>query len=154
MSIWQDLLAVCGVLIATELIARLCPKNEMVVFTRGLAVLVLLLSWVSSLLSLNWEFSQPSRGYQADNSHLSAYVQEQARKEVESEAERAILNVLAAAGLEPEKIRVSTDISEETGIELTKVQVSFDYLTDVERARTLLKNVLGEEIKLEVVEDG
>ena len=154
MSIWQDLLAICGVLIAAELIARLCSKNEMVVFARGLAVLVLLLSWVSSLMSLDWDFSRHTRGSQSESGHLSAYVQEQAQQAVESEAERAILNILAAAGLEPEKIRVSTDISEETGIELTKVQVSFVYLTDVERARALLKNVLGEEIKLEVVEDG
>lgn len=154
MNIWQDLLAVCGALVAAELIAQLCSKNEMVVFARGLAVLVLLLSWVSSLILLDWDFSRQTASLQSDNRDLSLYVQEQAQQAVESEVGQMISDVLAAAGLEPKKILVLTDISEEASIELTSVQVSFAYLSDVERARVLLKNVLGEEIKLEVVKDG
>ena len=49
-------LTVCIFLVAAEIIARFCPKNEMINFIRGLISVLLLISAVSSLfhLDINW----------------------------------------------------------------------------------------------------
>ena len=45
---------VCGVLVAAELITRLCPKNKMLGFVRSLTVLVLLASLAAALAGASW----------------------------------------------------------------------------------------------------
>lgn len=151
---WGSFLSVCAVLLSVELLGRLCPKNDMVRFTRSLAVLALLVSVVAGVFSLDWDFSGPARDPEQAGEELSGYVEESLRAAAEGEMESYLRGLLGAAGLEAEKIRLSTDIGEDGSIVLTKVTVLFSYRSDGERAQALLRNALGEEIQMEVQTDG
>ena len=67
-------LTVCIFLVAAEIIARFCPKNEMINFIRGLISVLLLISAVSSLfhLDINWIVSLVKA--QVQQYELSGYV--------------------------------------------------------------------------------
>ena len=73
-----------------------------------------------------------------------------AQEELTSYLER----LLAAAGLEAEKIQAAADIGEDGSIVCTGVSAWFRYPSDGERAWALLRGVLGEEIRIEVMTDG
>ncbi len=151
---WGELTAVCTVIAASELAGRLCSESGMVKFVRALGVTVLLVSFFASALSLEPDFSHLSWQNEQAGGELSSYVEEQTEQAAREEAARYLRGLLAAAGLEAEKIEVFTDISEENCIVLTRVDVSFSFDSDAERARVLLKNTLGEEIEVEVKADG
>lgn len=150
----QDIAAICVVLVATELVGRLCSKNAMVNFVRALAVLVLLVSAVTPLFSVEWDFSQPMRKTEQAGEELSGFLQEQTAEAAETETENYLQGLLAAAGMKAEKIEVFTDIREDNSIVLTKVSAAFAYESDSQRAWTLLKNALGDDIEVEVQTDG
>lgn len=149
-TVLQNAAAVCVVLIAAEAVGRLCPENAMVHFVRGLAVLALLSSLISSVFSSNWEISLPGSTVENTREELSDYVQEQTEWVVQAETERYLEGLLAAAGIQAEKIEAYTDILDDSGIVLTKVNAVFTYEQDRERGLVLLRSVLGDEIDLEV----
>ena len=153
-TVLQNTAAVCVVLIAAEAVSRLCPENAMIHFVRGLAVLALLSSLVSSVFSLNWEISLSRNTAKNTREELSGYIQEQTEWAVQAETERYLEGLLDAAGLRAEKIEAFTDILDDSGIVLTKVNAVFPYETDAQRGLVLLRNVLGDEIELEVQTDG
>lgn len=153
-AVLQDLTMICMVLAATELAGRLCSKNAMVNFVRALAVLVLLVSAVTPLFSVEWDFSQPMRKTEQAGEELSGFIQEQTAEAAEVETERYLQGLLAVAGIEAEKIEVLTDIGEDNRIVLTKVSAAFAYESDAQRAWALLKNTLGDDIEVEVQTDG
>lgn len=153
-SVLQDMAAICIVLAVTELVGRLCSKNAMVNFVRALAVLVLLISAITPLFSVKWDFSQPMRETEQAGEELSGFIQEQTAEAAETEMVNYVRGLLAAAGLEAEKIEVITDIGEDNSIVLTKVSAAFAYESDSQRAWVLLKNTLGDDIEVEVQTDG
>lgn len=153
-TVLQNTAAVCMVLIAAEAVGRLCPENAMIHFVRGLAVLALLSSLVSSVFSSNWDISLPENAMENTRDELSSYVQEQTEWAVQAETERYLEGLLAAAGIQAEKIEAFTDISDESGIVLTKVSALFAFETDAQRGQVLLRNVLGDDITVEVKTDG
>lgn len=153
-SFWQNLAVVCVVLAASELVGQLCSKNAMVGFVRALAVLVLLGSTVSSLFSLNWDFSQPMRETNQAGEELSGLVVERTAEAARKETERYLEGLLETAGLRAEKIEAFTDIGEDGSIVLTKASVTFLYESDSQRAWALLTNTLGDETEVEVKTDG
>lgn len=153
-SILQDMAAICIVLAVTELVGRLCSKNAMVNFVRALAVLVLLASAITPLFSMEWDLSQPMRKTEQAGEELSGFIQEQTAEAAEMEMVNYLRGLLAAAGLEAEKIEVITDIGEDNSIVLTKVSAAFVYENDSQRAWVLLKNTLGDDIEVEVQTDG
>ena len=57
---------------------------------------------------------------------------------------------MAAAGLQPEEIRVLTDRNEDGSIVLTEAAAVFAYPSESERAKVLLESVLGEEVRVTV----
>ncbi len=151
---WEELTAICAIIAASELAGRLCSESGMVKFVRALGVMVLIISFLGSVFSLKLDFSGLSRQEGQAGGELSSYVVEQTEQAARDEAVRYLKGLLAAAGLEAEKIEVLTDISEENCIVLTRVQMSFAFDSDAERAKALLKNTLGEEIEVEVKADG
>ena len=153
-TVLQNTAAVCVVLIAAEAVSRLCSENAMVHFVRGLAVLALLSSLVSSVFSSRWEISLPQTTAGSAGEELSSYVQEQTEWAVQAETARYLEGLFAAAGLRAEKIEAFTDISDDSGIVLTKVSAVFAYETDAQRGQALLCSVLGDEIAVEVRTDG
>ena len=153
-TVLQNTAAVCVVLIAAEAVGRLCPENAMVHFVRGLAVLALLSSLVSSVFSSNWEISLPKGAAENAGEELSGYVQEQTEWAVQAETVRYLEGLLASAELRAEKIEAFTDISDDSGIVLTKVSAVFAFETDAQRGQALLRGVLGDEIAVEVQTDG
>ncbi|MCI8386205.1 MAG: hypothetical protein HFE95_07210 [Acutalibacter sp.] len=145
---------VCGVLVAVELIARLCPKDKMFHFVKGLTVLVLTLSLAASLLQLSWDWSAPAGEDAWRNPELEQYVQEQYRSAAEQEARTYLQGLLAAAGMKAEEITVELDMSGQEQIILSKAAFRFAYESDAQRARALLSNALGSGTMIEVTVDG
>ncbi len=150
----QYLGTVCVLLVAVELTGRICPENTAVQFVRSLAVLVLLVSFVLSFFSLKLEFNLPETAEGRQESSLEMMVRDELRSAGEKEAEQYVAGLLAAAGLTAEKIEVRTDISEDNSIVLTGIGLVFTYDSDAERAKVLLKNVLGETVQTEVYTNG
>jgi len=141
----------CSVLIASELIARLCPKDSMLGFVKALVALVLAASLGAALLSADWDW--PSEAAELDqNSELAEYMQEQYTSAAQEEVNGYLRGLLGSAGLEAKKIRADIHINEDGSISCTKVSLTFTYGSDARRARALLENVL-EGVDLEVAAD-
>ena len=68
---------VCGVLIAAELIGRLCPKNKMLGFVQALVALVLLVSAGAALAGAEWTWPEEPKGDSWQNQELNEYVEGQ-----------------------------------------------------------------------------
>ncbi len=149
----QYLGEICILLAVTELAGRLCSENTMVRFVRSLAVLVLLISFIASLFSLEPELPAPAL-QAASGEELTRYVQDEMSQAQKAEVERYLQGLLASAGLEPEKIEAKIDIGEDSGIVLTGVGLVFSYDSEGERARVLLENTLGEAVTVEVQTHG
>lgn len=149
-TILQNTAVICGAVIATELAARLCSKDAMVNFVRALTVLVLLISFLVSLGSVDLDFSLSYQKTEESQEELSGYVQEQTEAAFRSEAITYVEGLFAVAGLQAKKIEVITDIGEDSSIVLRKVSAVFAYDSDAQRAKALLENTLGKDIDLEV----
>lgn len=143
---------VCGVMIATELLSRICPKDKLLGFTQALVALVLLLSACFALTEADWSVPVSAESSAGDSS-LTEYVEDQVRSAAKEEAEHYLRGLLAAAEISPKKIDLDIHIGEGNSIELTRVSLTFLYETDAERTRALLGNVL-DGVSLEVIVDG
>lgn len=153
-QVLESVAGICVVLAATELLSRLCSENAMVNFVRALAVLVMLLSVIAPLFSLDFELELPMGKARAAGEELTQYVEKQTEEAAREELEQYLTGLLAAAGIEAEKIQVGTDIREDGSIVLTEVDGIFPYEADRERAQVLLKNVLGNDVKVEGKSNG
>lgn len=150
----QDFIAVCAVLAAAELVARFCSPNVMVDFVRGLAVLVLLVSGISGLFSVDWDLARPEIQAEQSQEELSGYVSDQLEEAAREDVSQWVRGLLASAQIEAEKIVPEIDITEDGSIVLKKVSALFAYQSETERAGALLRNILGEETEVEVQTDG
>lgn len=144
----------CGVLIAVELIVRLCPKNKMLGFVRALTVLVLLASLAGTLAGISWRLPGAGEGEDWRNPELDQYVEDQYRQAAQEQGEEYLRGLLAAAGLEAKKITVHINIMDDSRIVFTKAELSFRYESDAQRARALLLGALGGDVVIEVTADG
>lgn len=145
---------VCGVLIAAELIGRLCPKNKMLGFVQALVALVLLVSAGAALAGAEWTWPEEPEGDSWQNQELNEYVEGQYAGAAQAQAEQYLRGLLGAAGLAPKKITVSINIMEDGSIVLTKAGAQFVYESEARRARALLENALGDGTEIEVSHDG
>lgn len=145
---------VCSVLVAVELIARLCPKDRMLHFVKGVTVLVLVLSLAASLFQASWNFTAPAGEDAWRNPELDQYVQDQYRSAAEQEARTYLQGLLAAAGMQAEEIAVELDMTRQDEIILTKAVFRFLYESDAQRAQVLLRNALDSGTVIEVTADG
>lgn len=153
-AVLQGASTLCVALIATGALARLCPQEKMVGFVQGVIVLALLCSTASALFSVDWQLPQAQAQAQEAQGRLTEFINSQYAAATEEEAARAVRGLLGAAGLEPKKITVKADSLEGSGIVCTRVSVSFAYPSDRERAYALLRNVLGDDVEIEVTADG
>ena len=146
--------ALCVLLVAVEAAASLCGDSPMVGFVRGLVVTAALLSGLLSLVSSGWGLELSLAPAQDAGEELVSYVEDQALQAAQEELTSYLERLLAAAGLEAEKIQAAADIGEDGSIVCTGVSAWFRYPSDGERAWALLRGVLGEEIRIEVMTDG
>lgn len=146
--------ALCVLLVAVEAAASLCGDSPMVGFVRGLVVTAALLSGLLSLVSSGWGLELSLAPAQDAGEELVSYVEDQALQAAQEELTSYLEQLLAAAGLEAEKIQAAADIGEDGSIVCTGVSAWFRYPSDGERAWVLLQGVLGEEIRIEVMTDG
>lgn len=147
--------SVCGVILLIEVVTRFGGENEMLLFLRGVSVLLLLLSLGFSVLHADWDLSLPNAETAARGEALSDYVTEQIDQAAKEELTAYLKGLLAAAGLQAEKIKLETTILEDGSIVLDKVGFLFRYQSDRDRAVPLLRNVLGDEVEVEVyAQDG
>lgn len=146
----ESVLTVCVVLIATELLRRFCPEDRMVRFVGSLVALGLLVSMVGAVLRLEVDLSLPAAQAQRQQEELSSYVEEQYQQAARQDGEDYIRGLLAAAGLQAKEIRVLTDRTSDGSIVLTEVAAAFTYPSEGERARALLRNVLGQQVRVVV----
>lgn len=151
---FQNTASLCALLLATELIARLAPKNKMLGFARALAVLVLLASSAAALAGSSWQWPDPARPEAWENQELEDYVEDQYKAAGEERCRQYLQGLLGAAGLEAKKILPHININEDDGIVFTGVEVWFRYESDAQRARALLFGALGQEVEIEVMWDG
>lgn len=153
-AVLKSVLTLCTVLIATELLRKFCPEDRMTRFVGSLVALSLLISAVGTVLSINVDFSLSGVETEDRQEELTSYVEEQVEQAVQEDAQEYVEGLLGAAGLEAKEILVSTDRNEEGSIVLTEVAAAFTYPSEVERAKTLLQNVLGEEVRVTVETGG
>ena len=149
------MVSVCGAIILIEIAARIGGENEMLLFVRGVSVLLLLLSLCFSAVRADWDLSLPNAQTAAYGEELGNFVTEQIDLAAKEEITAYLKGLLAAAGLQAEKIEVETTILEDGSIVLDKVGLLFRFQSDRERAVPLLQNVLGNEVEVEVyAQDG
>lgn len=153
-EVLRDFTGVCAVLAAAEVIGWLCPKNSMLSFVRGLAVLVVVLSTAAPIFKIDWSVSAANGKFEYEQNELSVYIEEETARAAQSELVEYLTGLLGAAGMSAEKIEVETDIDGDGCIVLTKARLVFEYDSDCERARVLLKNTLDGTVELEVKTDG
>ena len=137
-QVMESVLTVCVALVAAELLRRFCPEDQMVRFVSGLVALGLLLSAAQG---------------QRQQEELSSYLEEQYQQAAQQDGEAYVQSLLAAAGLQAKEIQVSTDRNQDGSIVLTEVAAVFTYPVEGERASALLRNVLGEGVRI-MVETG
>ena len=148
-------LAVCGAVLLIEIATRIGGENEMLLFMRGVSVLLLLLSLCFSAARADWDLSLPTAQTAAYGEELEDFVTEQIERTAKEELAAYLKGLLAAAGLQAEKIEVQTTILEDGSIVLDKVGLLFRFQSDRERAVPLLQNMLGNEVEVEVyAQDG
>lgn len=153
-TVLKSVLTLCTVLIATELVRKFCPEDRMTRFVGSLVALSLLISAVGTVLSLDVEFSLSGVEVEKQQEELSSYVEEQVEQAAQQDVQTYVEGLLATAGLEAKEILVLTDRNEEGSIVLTEVAAAFTYPSEGERAEVLLRNVLGEEVRVTVKTDG
>ena len=150
-QVMESVLTVCVALVAAELLRRFCPEDQMVRFVSGLVALGLLLSLVGAATGL--ELDLPLSAAQRQQEELSSYLEEQYQQAAQQDGEAYVQSLLAAAGLQAKEIQVSTDRNQDGSIVLTEVAAVFTYPVEGERASALLRNVLGEGVRV-MVETG
>ncbi len=153
-SLLEGLPVLCLVLIATEVMARLCPQEKTVGFVQGLVAVTLLCSAVAALFSASWDFSLPQAQAEGAQAGLVEYINGQYQSATEAELEKYLRGLLGAAGLQAKKIEVEVDITGDSRIVLAKVNAAFTYPVEQERAAALLRGVLGDTVEIEVTADG
>ena len=153
-TVLKSVLTLCTVLIATELVRKFCPEDRMTRFVGSLVALSLLISAVGTVLSLDVEFFLSGVEVEKQQEELSSYVEEQVEQAAQQDVQTYVEGLLATAGLEAKEILVLTDRNEEGSIVLTEVAAAFTYPSEGERAEVLLRNVLGEEVRVTVKTDG
>ena len=153
-TVLKSVLTLCTVLIATELVRKFCPEDRMTRFVGSIVALSLLISAVGTVLSLDVEFSLSGVEVEKQQEELSSYVEEQVEQAAQQDVQTYVEGLLATAGLEAKEILVLTDRKEEGSIVLTEVAAAFTYPSEGERAEVLLRNVLGEEVRVTVKTDG
>lgn len=144
----------CTVLVALGALGQLAPKDKMVQFVQALIVLTLLASGGASLVGARWDFELPEAKALKAQGELTAFINSQYESATEEETVRAIEGLLGSAGLKAKKIDVRITSSEDSGIVLAKVSAAFAYPAEGERAHALLRNVLGDDVVIEVTVDG
>ncbi len=152
-QLFQDTAALCALLLAVELIAHLAPKNKMLGFTRGLAVLVLLASSIASFAGANWDWPDLAQPGAWENQELESYMEDQYQAAAEEHCRQYLQGLLAAGGIEAKKILPQININEDGSIVFTGVALQFHYESDAQRARALLAGALGQEVEIEVMWD-
>ncbi len=152
-EIQASVLTVCVLLVAVEVISRIAPPNKMIGFVRSLIITLLLVSAVSTWAGSDFQidFADTSA---AENDELQEYVNEQYENTVQEQMADYIAGLLETIQIENNKIEVFTDINESGSILIEKVRVVIRYENDRERAAALLKNTLGDELKVEVTANG
>ena len=148
-QVMESVLTVCVALVAAELLRRFCPEDQMVRFVSGLVALGLLLSLVGAATGLELDLPLSA----AQQEELSSYLEEQYQQAAQQDGEAYVQSLLAAAGLQAKEIQVSTDRNQDGSIVLTEVAAVFTYPVEGERASALLRNVLGEGVRV-MVETG
>ena len=159
-QVMESVLTVCVALVAAELLRRFCPEDQMVRFVSGLVALGLLLSLVGAVTGLELDLplsaAQGQRQQEELSSYLeelSSYLEEQYQQAAQQDGEAYVQSLLAAAGLQAKEIQVSTDRNQDGSIVLTEVAAVFTYPVEGERASALLRNALGEGVRV-MVETG
>lgn len=143
---------VCGVLIASELLSKLCPRDKMLGFVRGLVALMLIASLCASIISADWDW-QLDTDEIGNNEALNEYMEDQYTKAAREDMEGYIRGLLGAAGIEAKKIRADIHITEDGSISCTKASLTFAFDSEARRARAVLSGAL-KGVPLEVTVDG
>ena len=149
-QVMESVLTVCVALVAAELLRRFCPEDQMVRFVSGLVALGLLLSLVGAATGLELDLPLSAAQGQRQQEELSSYLEEQ----YQQDGEAYVQSLLAAAGLQAKEIQVSTDRNQDGSIVLTEVAAVFTYPVEGERASALLRNALGEGVRVTVETGG
>lgn len=149
-TVQETALTVCTVLIGTELVGRLVPKNSMMKFVRGLVFIVLLLSAGAAIGKVDFQLTSPGSMAAFDNSELSEYLSQSYEDNVKQQVHTYIKGLLETIEVVPEEIQIYTNRDSADTITVERIVVVTTYETDKLRSKALLDNVVGEEIKVEV----
>lgn len=147
-AVLQEATTVCGVLVAVEFLGNLCEETELLRFVRGVALLLLLTSFLVSLSRTDFTLSLPQSEAAATGEQLTSVVESAVEESVQQEFTDTLQGLLATIGLQAEKITVSTTKTDDGSIVLDKAELWFAYQADSERAKALLCSVIGQEVEV------
>lgn len=137
-------------LILTELLAGICPKNQILFFLRGLIVTAILVSGIASLMKMDVDFSQFDYNAQAQDGRLNIYIEEEMTNSIERDIAGYIDELLKTISVETKEIRIFTDKNENDSIRIEKIAIMLVYETDRERAEAVVRNVIGADVEIEM----
>lgn len=99
----ETVLAVCIIIVATEVICRLCPKNSMVGFVRALIITVLLASAVVSMTRMEFTFSLEDGIQTEAGEELTDYLDEEYENAAAAEMQGYVSGLMSTIDIETKK---------------------------------------------------
>lgn len=149
-AIKESVLTLCIVLIAVEVLSRFIPKNDMTNFVRALISLLLIVSAVATVWGQELNFDFATGEGSTGDTQLNTYIGDKYEQAAQADTQAYIGGLLETIQIKSEKIQVFTDINADSSILIEKISIDVQYEVDKERAEALLKNVIGDEIEVEV----
>lgn len=149
-AIKESVLTLCIVLIAVEVLSRFIPKNDMTNFVRALISLLLIVSAVATVWGQELNFDFATGEGNIGDTQLNTYIGDKYEQAAQADTQAYIEGLLETIQIKSEKIQVFTDINADSSILIEKISIDVQYEVDKERAEALLKNVIGDEIEVEV----
>lgn len=149
---WESLLLACGGILAVELLGCLWD-GELFRFLRRLAVLLLLVSGISGLFSALPALEPDLRLSRQRSQALQEYVEQESLSAARRAAEDYLWGLLAAGGTDVQDLQAEITLDEEGSIGLDSVRLRCAFPSQGERAKLLLRNILGDAVEIEV-DDG
>lgn len=149
-SIANTVLIMCVTLVAAELLSKLAPESDMIVFMKSLIFLVVILSAIMAILDIDFSFDMQEINAQKQGTELVEYINEQYEKAAIDDTKKYIEGLLASVEISVEEINVFTDTAQDGSISIKKIEIYILNESERERILALINGVLNSEVETEV----
>lgn len=143
----------CLLGIAFAVMKNTVPNKKLFESFKLVMSLVMLVSIINAVTKIDFEISFGDYTLQADqtSTELAQAIDRQYINEIENSAEKSVMSYLKNNGVNVQNVVIQTLVDEYNNLEIDYIKL-FIEKTDKTKAENLTKSLLGEEIKLEIVE--